>query len=46
MPVEVGSRLAHYAVTALIGEGAWGRSKQNEPTDPYGPSVLIQHTRH
>jgi hypothetical protein len=25
MPLEVGSRIAHYDVTALIGEGAWGR---------------------
>ena len=26
MPLTVGSSLGHYDVTALIGEGAWGRS--------------------
>ena len=26
MALTVGSRLGHYDVTALIGEGAWGRS--------------------
>ncbi len=26
MALSVGSRLAHYDVTALIGEGAWARS--------------------
>ena len=26
MTLVVGSRLGHYDVTALIGEGGWGRS--------------------
>ncbi len=26
MPLTLGDRLAHYDVTALIGEGAWARS--------------------
>ena len=31
MALQVGSRLGHYDVTALIGEGAWDRSTR--PTD-------------
>ena len=26
MALEVGTRLGHYDVTALLGEGAWARS--------------------
>ncbi len=28
MPLEIGTRLAHYAVTALIGEGGMGQVYQ------------------
>ena len=32
MPLEVGSRLAHYDVTALIGEGGMGQVYQATDT--------------
>ena len=32
MALTVGSRLGHYDVTALIGEGGWGRSNQATDT--------------
>ncbi len=32
MPLEVGSRLAHYDVTALIGEGGMGEVYQATDT--------------
>ncbi|MEE8130083.1 MAG: hypothetical protein V3T48_07340 [Vicinamibacterales bacterium] len=32
MPLEIGSRLAHYDVTALIGEGGMGQVYQATDT--------------
>ena len=32
MPLNVGSRIAHYAVTALIGEGGMGQVYQATDT--------------
>ena len=39
MALAIGSRLAHYDVTALIGEGAWGRSIR-----PPIPSSTVRRT--
>ena len=33
MPLDIGSRLGHYEVTALIGEGGMGRSTEHATTD-------------
>ena len=32
MPLDVGSRIAHYEITALIGEGGMGRVHQATDT--------------
>jgi serine/threonine protein kinase len=38
--LEIGSRLAHYDVTALIGEGGMGQVYQATDTKPQGVRPL------
>ena len=40
MPLEIGSRLGHYDVTALIGEGGMGKVYQAIHCERHPPASL------
>ena len=45
MPLKVGSRLAHYDVTALIGEGGYGPSLLGHRHEAQPAGMALKHAK-